>query len=70
MERPLHIGRLSAKFTPGVFVIEDLLIEGLTPTDRPFLKAKKIEVRVPWWTAISRKLVVESVDDDRLGHGR
>ncbi len=61
MERPMHIGRLSAKLTPGVFVIEDLLIEGLTPTDRPFLKAKKIEVRVPWWTAISRKLVVESV---------
>ncbi len=61
MERPMRIGRLSAKLTPGVFVIEDLLIEGLTPTDRPFLKAKKIEVRVPWWTAISRKLVVESV---------
>jgi hypothetical protein len=61
MERPMRIGRLSAKLTPGVFVIEDLLIEGLTPTDRPFLKARKIEVRVPWWTAISRKLIVESV---------
>ena len=57
----MRIGRLSAKLTPGVFVIEDLLIEGLTPTDRPFLKAKKIEVRVPWWTAFSRKLIVESV---------
>ena len=31
MERPMHIGRLSAKLTPGVFVIEDLLIEGLSP---------------------------------------
>ncbi len=61
MERPMHIGRLSAKLTPGVFVIEDLLIEGLTPADRPFLKAKKIDVQVPWWTAFSRKLVVESV---------
>ncbi len=61
MERPMRIGRLSAKLTPGVFVIEDLHIEGLTPTDRPFLKAKKIEVRVPWWTAFSRKLIIESV---------
>jgi hypothetical protein len=61
MERPLHIGRISAKLTPGVFVVEDLLIEGLTPQDRPFLKAKKIEVKLPWWTAFNRKLVVESV---------
>jgi len=61
LERPMHIGRLSAKFRPGVFVVEDLLIEGLTPQDRPFLKAKKIEVRLPWWTAFSRKLVVESI---------
>ena len=61
MERPMHIGRLSAKLTPGDFVIEDLLIEGLTPQDRPFLKAKKITVSVPWWTVFTRKLVVESV---------
>ena len=51
LERPMHIGRLSAKMTPGVFVVEDLVIEGLTPTDRPFLKAKKITVKLPWWTA-------------------
>ncbi len=57
----MHIGRLSAKLTPGVFVVEDLLIEGLTPQDRPFLKAKKIDVRLPWWTAFSRKLIIESV---------
>ena len=61
MERPMHIGRLSAKLTPGVFVVEDLLIEGLTPSDRPFLKAKKIEVRLPWWTAFNRKLIIEAV---------
>src|SRR5262245_16816738 len=34
IERPMHIGRLSAKLRPGVFVIEDLVIEGLTPQDR------------------------------------
>jgi hypothetical protein len=35
IQRPMHIGRLSAKLTPGVFVVEDLVIEGLTPQDRP-----------------------------------
>jgi hypothetical protein len=61
MERPVHIGRLSAQLTPGEFLVEDLLIEGLTPQDRPFLKAKRITVKVPWWTVFTRKLVVESV---------
>jgi TamB, inner membrane protein subunit of TAM complex len=61
IERPMHIGRLSAKLRPGVFVVEDLVIEGLTPQDRPFLTAKKITVEVPWWTVFSGKLIVESV---------
>ena len=62
MHRPMHIGRLSAKITPGVFVVEDLVIEGLEPTDRPFLTAKKIEVILPWWTIFTRQLIVESVE--------
>ncbi len=62
LERPLHIGRLSAKITPGVFVVEDLVIEGLEPAHRPFLRAKQIEVVVPWWTIFTRKLVIESVE--------
>jgi len=62
IHRPMHIGRLSAKVTPGVFVVEDLLIEGLQPSDRPFLKARKIEVVLPWWTIFRRDLIVESVE--------
>jgi TamB, inner membrane protein subunit of TAM complex len=61
MERPMRIGRLSAKMTPGEFLVEDLVIEGLTPKDRPFLKARSITVKFPWWTVFTRKLVVESV---------
>src|SRR3954470_15305888 len=61
IERPMHIGRLSARLVPGSFVIEDLVIEGLTPQDRPFLTAKTITVEVPWWTIFSKKLIVESV---------
>ena len=40
----MHIGRLSAKLTPGVFVVEDLVIEGLEPTDRPFLRRRRSTV--------------------------
>ena len=61
MERPMHIGRLSAKLTPGEFLVENLVIEGLTPKDRPFLTAKTITVKLPWWTVFSRKLVIESI---------
>lgn len=62
LRRPLHIGKISARLVPGVFVFDDLMIEGLTPADRPFLTAKKVTVRLPWWTIASRQLIVESVD--------
>jgi TamB, inner membrane protein subunit of TAM complex len=61
MERPLRIGRLSAKLTPGEFLVEDLVIEGRLPSDRPFFKAKTITVKLPWWSIINRELVIESV---------
>ena len=47
---------------PGVFVVENLVIEGLSPKDRPFLTAKTITVKFPWWSIVTRKLIVESVD--------
>ena len=62
LQRPMRIGGLSARLIPGVFVVEDLVIDGLAPTDRPFLTARKITVRLPWWSIVSRKLIVESVD--------
>ena len=62
IQRPMHIGKLSARLLPGVFVIENLVIEGLTPQDRPFLTARRITVTVPWWTAFRRSLIIESVD--------
>jgi hypothetical protein len=62
LERPMRIGRISAKMTPGEYVLEDVVIEGLTPQSRPWLVAKKITVKFPWWTAFSRKITVESVE--------
>lgn len=62
IQRPIHIGRLSARLTPGVFVIEDLVIEGIEPGHRPFLTAKRITLELPWWTVFTRELMVESVE--------
>ena len=62
LDRPMHIGRVVAKMTPGRFEFHDLVIEGLAPGDRPFLRAKKITVQLPWWTAFRRHLVIESVE--------
>jgi len=62
IERPMHIGRLKIHLATGRFVVEDLVIEGLKPTDRPFLTAKQIKVSLPWWTIVSRELLVESVE--------
>jgi hypothetical protein len=62
LQRPLRIGRLSAKLTPGVFVVEDIVIEGLEPGHRPFLEAGRIEVVLPWWSIFTRKLIISSVE--------
>jgi hypothetical protein len=62
LKRPMHIGRLSARLLPGVFVVENLVIEGLSPGDAPFLTARTITVRFPWWSIATKKLVIESVD--------
>jgi len=61
LERPMRIGRLSAKLTPGEFLVEDLVIQGRAPADPPFFKAKTITVKLPWWSVITRELIVESV---------
>ena len=63
-DRPMHIGKLSIVLRNGSFKVEDLVIEGLSPTDRPFLKAKTVFMNLPWWTFFSRELIVENVDMD------
>lgn len=63
MERPVHIGRLSASLRPGLFIVEDVVIEGLTPDAAPFLKADRIALRVPLRTLIRRQLIIEAEMD-------
>ena len=62
LKREFRIGGLSARLLSGHFVVSDLKIGGLTAADRPFFTAKRITVRVPWWTIVSRDLIVEDVE--------
>lgn len=55
MERPLHIGRLSIHLLSGKFVIEDLVVDGIHPGDRPFFMAKQIAIAMDWSTAVRRQ---------------
>lgn len=52
LKRPLRIGRISALLTPGKFALDDVVIEGPSPADRPFFAAKRIVVELPWWTLV------------------
>lgn len=61
LQRELRIGALSARLLTGRFAVEDLVIGGLSPGDRPFFTARRIDVHLPWWTIASRELIVESV---------
>ena len=64
LERPMHIGRLSALITPGVFALHDVVIDGRKPGDRPFLTAKHIEVRLQYWPLLQNQLVLEVTMND------
>ena len=62
MGRPMHIGRLSAHLWRGRFVIEGLVIEGLTPDSRPFLVADRLTLSMPWTTLVNRRLVFDAIE--------
>ena len=65
LERTTHIGRIQALITPGSFAVDDLVIEGRKPGDRPFFKAKRVYLQVMWWSLIrNRELVVRLRIDD------
>ena len=62
MERPMRIGRLSVRLWLGRYVVEDVVIEGLTPESRPFLTAKRITVSMPWTTLFNRRIVFDAIE--------
>ena len=67
--RPMHIGRLGVRLFNGKFVLEDFVIEGLVPTDRPFLTAKRIDVSLTWDALLPSRSARRFGRDDRLAHG-
>ena len=62
MGRSMHIGRLSAHLWRGRFVVESLVIEGMTPDARPFLIADQIAVSMPWTTLVNRRVVFDAIE--------
>jgi len=62
LKREFKIGALSARLLSGQFVVSDLSIGGLAPGDRTFFSAKRITVHVPWWTIVTRDLIVDDVE--------
>jgi hypothetical protein len=63
LDRPLHIGGLSLRVALGRFEVDDLKIEGRTPSDVPFFTAKRILVDFPWWrVAGTNEFYVRSVE--------
>ena len=62
IERPVHMGKLSIHLLTGRFVVEDVVIEGLAPDDRPFLTCERIFVSISWGALLGGELLIDSVD--------
>ena len=60
--RPMHIGRLGVRLFNGKFVVEDFVIEGLAPADRPFLTARRIDVSLTWDALLRREVLVDAIE--------
>ena len=48
IKRPIHIGALRLRVIRGRIDLDDLLIEGVAPTDRPFFTAKRLSFSLDW----------------------
>ena len=62
LDRPVHIGGLSAYVAPGRFLIEDLVIDGLSPGDDPFFTCERIVISISWVALLRRELLINPVD--------
>src|SRR5262249_308550 len=55
MKRTLHIGELRIRLINGHFEIDDLVIEGVRSSDRPFFTAKRLSLAIDWSNLIARR---------------
>ena len=62
IKRPVHIGNLGTYFLPGRFLIEDLVIDGLEPGDRPFFFSDRIVLSASWLALLRGEVLIDTVD--------
>ena len=62
IERPVHIGRLGTYLLPGRFLIEDLVIEGLSPGDEPFFTSDQIVISTSWLALLRGEILVDTAE--------
>ena len=62
IERPVHIGSLGTYLLPGRFLIEDLVIDGLEPGDRPFFQSDRIVISTSWLALLRGEVLIDAVD--------
>ncbi len=62
IDRTMRIGGLSIRLFDGRFVVRDLVIEGLSPDDAPFLHASEIVVSMAMAGLLRREVRIETVD--------
>src|SRR5262249_40599633 len=64
IERPMHIGALKIHLLTGKALVENLIIDGVHPGDRPFFTAKQIAVSLDWIPALALKpdVTISSVE--------
>jgi translocation-and-assembly-module (TAM) inner membrane subunit TamB-like protein len=53
IERGLHLGSLQIRLYSGRIVIQDLIIDGVHPGDRPFFSAKRLSFQLDWTPAFA-----------------
>ena len=62
IDRPVHIGGLSTYLLPGRFLVEDLVIEGLSTEDEPFLTTERIVVTTSWLALLHGEILVDGAE--------
>jgi hypothetical protein len=64
MKRPIHIGALKVRLIRGRVELDDFLVEGLKPTDRPFFTAKHLSFSFDWSGLAQRRpeIIMTSVE--------
>ena len=60
LDREVSIGRIGAYLAPGRFLVEDLVIGGLHPGDRPFLTAGRISVSIAYLALLHGEILVDA----------